>query len=116
LVKVDHIIFKNNAYHTILESDDTVVFADHKNCRMGKWYTGIAAEMFGKTNAYKEMDAPHSIVHKSVFENLNYVKAGTTLKGNHPDIIYKNFSTMEDASQVLFVKLDNMLEQYKDAK
>jgi len=116
LVKVDHIVFKNNAYHTILDSDKSAVFADHKNCRMGQWYTSQGAEIFGKTKAYKEMDEPHSIVHDSVFKNLKFVENGTTLKGNSPDIIFQNFSKMEDASRILFSKLDDMLEQYEIIK
>jgi methyl-accepting chemotaxis protein len=116
LVKVDHIVFKNNAYHIVLESDDSKDVADHNNCRMGKWYNSVAKDVFGKTKAYTEMDEPHKVVHKCAAENLQYVKNHITLKGNNPDIIYKNFSTLEDASQVLFVKLDEMLEQYKITK
>jgi len=116
LVKVDHIIFKNNAYHTVLDSDTSAVFADHKNCRMGQWYGSYGAEIFGKTKAYKEMESPHEIVHDSVFKNLEFVKNGTTLKANIPDIIYDNFEKMENASRTLFTKLDDMLEQYNDVK
>jgi methyl-accepting chemotaxis protein len=116
LVKVDHIIFKNNAYQAVTESDTSLSFADHKNCRMGKWYTGIAKEVFGDTKAYKEMDEPHSIVHNNVFKNIEYVNAGTTFKGDNPEVIYNNFSKMEEASQTLFVKLDDMLEQHRNTK
>jgi len=74
LVKVDHIIFKNNAYHTILESDESVTISDHKNCRMGKWYDSQGREIFGKTKAYREMDEPHSIVHNQVFKAFELLK------------------------------------------
>ena len=116
LVKVDHIIFKNNAYHTILESDTSAIFSDHKDCRMGKWYTTQGIEIFGKTQAYKEMDTPHATVHQCVFKNFDFVKNKSTLKGDNPKLIYNNFATMEDASQILFVKLDDMLEQYNNTK
>ncbi len=116
LVKVDHIIFKNNAYHTVIEGKKEAVFADHKNCRMGQWYTGIAQGVFGHTKAYLDMDEPHALVHQCVFDNLGYVQAGNTLKGNNPENIYKSFSKMEEASQKLFVKLDEMLVQYKTRK
>ncbi|WP_373035706.1 methyl-accepting chemotaxis protein [Sulfurimonas sp.] len=112
LVKVDHIIFKSNAYSTVLESDKTRVFADHKNCRMGKWYLGIGQERFGHTKAFQEMDAPHALVHDSVFKNLEFVTHDSTLKFDHPKIIVKNFTTMEEASKVLYGKLDNMIEEF----
>ncbi|MEA1956722.1 MAG: methyl-accepting chemotaxis protein [Campylobacterota bacterium] len=116
LVKVDHIVFKNNAYHIVLQSDSSANIDDHNNCSMGQWYNGIASDIFGKTKAYKELITPHITVHKSAFDNLDYVKNGSTLKGDNPNLIYKNFSLLEDASQVLFVKLDEMLEQYPNTK
>lgn len=116
LVKVDHIVFKSKAYSSILEADKSAVFADHKNCRMGKWYLGIGQERFGKTKSFAEMDAPHAVVHDSVFKNLEFVKHGTTLKFNNPKIIVENFSTLEDASSLLFVKLDSMIEEYEQSK
>jgi len=116
LVKVDHIIFKSNAYSTVLESDTNAVFADHKNCRMGKWYLGIGQERFGHTKAFKEMDTPHSLVHDSVFKNLEFVKNGTTLKFENPKIIVENFSIMEDASKELYTKLDHMIDEFNAKK
>jgi len=112
LVKVDHIIFKSKAYSTILESDKSAVFADHKNCRMGKWYTGDGAQRFNKTKSFKEMETPHAKVHNSVFKNLDFVKDGTTLKFDNPKIILKNFKDMESASSELYLKLDHMLDEY----
>ncbi len=112
LVKVDHIIFKSKAYSTVLEADKTAVFADHKHCRMGKWYLGIGEERFGHTKAFKTMDSPHALVHDSVFKNLEFVKNGSTLKFENPKIIVENFSTMEDASKELYIKLDTMLEEF----
>ena len=109
LVKVDHVIFKSNAYATILSEDDTKAFTDHKNCRMGKWYLDSGKEVFGDTKSFKEMDIPHSIVHNSVFKNLEFVKSHSTLKGDNPKIILSNFSDMEKASSALFEKLDNMI-------
>ena len=112
LVKVDHIIFKSNAYATVLASNDKAVFADHKNCRMGKWYSGIGKDRFGDTKAFLEMDKPHAVVHNSVFKNLEFVKTHSTLKFDNPKKITKNFVTMEEASLELYVKLDSMLKEF----
>ncbi|MBC8237922.1 MAG: CZB domain-containing protein [Helicobacteraceae bacterium] len=112
LVKVDHIIFKSRAYAAILEAKADVVFPDHQNCRMGKWYLGIGKERFGKTKAFAQMDAPHAVVHDSVFKNLEFVHEQTTLKYNNPQIITDNFAVMENASLELYVKLDGMLDEF----
>ena len=116
LVKVDHIVFKTNAYSTILESDKEAVFTDHKHCRMGKWYLGTGADRFGNTKAFKEMDTPHTVVHNSVFKNLEFVKNDSTLKYENPKIIVENFAAMEDASSILYTKLDAMIEEVSDSK
>jgi len=116
LVKVDHVLYKSNAYSTILAEDDTKAFTDHKSCRMGKWYLGMGQEVFGKTKSYREMDAPHATVHASVHKNLEFVKNHTTLKNGNPKTIIGNFSEMETASNKLFVLLDNMINEYEAKK
>ena len=114
LIKVDHIIFKSNAYAAILNDNKSAVFDDHNNCRMGKWYAGDGNDRFGDTQSFKDMLTPHSRVHDNVFKNLVFVEEGTTIKHNNPDIIFNNFSEMENSSQILFQKLDNMLKDYNN--
>ena len=116
LVKVDHILFKSNAYSTVLNEDDTREFPDHKHCRLGKWYLGIGKERFGNTPAFKRMDAPHATVHDMVAKSMEYVKEHTVLKGDHPKILIQNFKTMENASQELFKDLDLMIQEYEETK
>ncbi len=112
LVKVDHIIFKSKAYSIILESNKDAEITDHTNCRMGKWYVGVGQERFGHTKSFKELNAPHILVHNSVFKNFEYVKDGSTLKFDHPQHIVENFRVMEEASQELYRKLNTMLDEY----
>jgi methyl-accepting chemotaxis protein len=114
LVKVDHILFKSNAYSTILNDDKEKVFPDHNNCRMGQWYNALGKERFGKTRAFKEMEKPHTIVHEMVLKNMQYVHDESVVKYDHPQRITENFSKMEDASVELFRDLDTMLQEYKE--
>jgi len=116
LVKVDHVLYKSNAYSAILAEDDARAFTDHKNCRMGKWYSGIGQEVFGSTKAFRDMDTPHATVHDSVFKNLEFVKSHSTLKHDNPRTIINNFATMENASSKLFVLLDNMIHEIEEKK
>ena len=112
LVKVDHILYKSNAYSTVLDSHGKKEFADHKNCRMGRWYTDAGKERFGHTKAYKLMEKPHKLVHDAVFKNLVFVDEQSTLKFDNPKIITENFSVMEDASIELFKYLDDMIDEF----
>lgn len=114
LVKVDHILFKSNAYSTVLNEDASEEFPDHKHCRMGQWYQSIGQERFGKTPVFRKIDTPHAIVHDSVAKNMVFVKEHSVLKGDHPKIITENFRVMENASEELFKDLDIMLEEYEE--
>jgi methyl-accepting chemotaxis protein len=116
LVKVDHIIFKSTAYSAVLNVHANKTFVDHKNCRMGKWYVGTGSEKFGHTKAFKEIDSVHAIVHDSVFKNQLFIQNNSVLKSDHPDIIYSNFVDMENASNSLFAKLDEMVEENSHTK
>ncbi|MDD5372880.1 MAG: methyl-accepting chemotaxis protein [Sulfurimonas sp.] len=113
LVKVDHIIYKSTAYSSVLSSHSDKAFVDHKNCRMGKWYLGIGKDKFGHTKSFVELDSVHAKVHDSVLKNQEFVKNGTVLKADHPKTIYENFHEMENASGILFKKLDDMVEEYR---
>ncbi len=112
LVKVDHILFKSDAYTAVLNDNTSINFSDHLSCRMGKWYAGLGKERFGHTKSFKEMLSPHKTVHDKVFDNMLFVKEGTSLKYDNPKIIHNNFEEMEQASHELFDKLDGMLEEY----
>ena len=114
LVKVDHILFKSNAYSAVINDDKEREFPDHNNCRMGKWYHSLGAERFGHTKAFKEMDIPHAEVHNRVLENMQYVHNNSVIKNDNPQKITENFAKMEDASTQLFAKLDQMLIEYKE--
>jgi len=116
LVKVDHILFKSNAYSAVLSEDDTKEFPDHTRCRMGQWYFGVGKKRFGNTPSFKKMDTPHATVHNMVAKNMSYVKEHTLLKGDHPKMLVENFQAMENASKELFKYLDTMIQEYEEIK
>ena len=110
LVKIDHIIYKSNTYDTIVEADTSKTFGSHTECRLGKWYEGDAKERFGKTNAYRDLLTPHKIVHDDVLHCLTYFKDEDKRLENEETII-KYLKEMEEASNKLFVLLDDMLDE-----
>jgi len=114
LVKVDHILFKSNAYSAILSGNKEAKFADHFHCRLGQWYQNKGAERFGKLPSFKALDKNHAIVHNAVFQNMLFVRDETVIKYDHPKIITENFTNMEDASLVLFDQLNAMLDEYEE--
>jgi len=112
LAKVDHIIYKSNAYDSIIAADKSKAFSKHTECRLGKWYEGDGKERFGNTQAYKDAFVPHKTVHESVLNSIAYFdKEDTRIKNE--DTIVSNLNTMEANSDKLFNALNDMLLQYK---
>ena len=111
LAKIDHIIYKANAYDAIIAADKSKSFASHSECRLGKWYASTGKERFGNTNAYKSTLAPHRAVHESVNNSIIYFKDEDMRIENEEKII-ENLKNMELNSDQLFILLNQMLEEY----
>ena len=111
LVKIDHILFKSNAYATVVDGDTNAKFVDHNNCRLGKWYKNDGKKQFGHTKGYALIDVPHAMVHNNVLSNMKYVTNGTALDSANENIILDNFKTMEAESEKLFDILDGIIRE-----
>jgi len=113
LIKVDHIIFKSNAYTTILNENSEKVdnFSDHHSCRLGKWYDTTGKEIFGHTPSYKALENPHKVVHKMVLQTVPCARTKNCLTPEHRPIIVKNLKEMEKASDQLFELIFKMVKE-----
>lgn len=110
LIMIDHILFKTNAYTSINLGKKVGTFGDHHNCRLGKWYTDEGQKLFGHTQSYKKMDAPHAVVHKNVIDAVKCVEGEDTCLANR-DTILKDFKAMEMASAELFELAEQMIDE-----
>ena len=110
LAKIDHIIFKSNAYSALIDADASAQFPDHKNCRLGKWYNTTAKEKFQHTQSYTQIDAPHAQVHSSVFANMTFIQKTDRRLEKETEIL-QNFKNMEKASDELFILLDLLKQE-----
>jgi methyl-accepting chemotaxis protein len=116
LAKVDHIIFKSNGFSAVFHGKISYSFADHHNCRLGKWYeSGLGKQNFSHLPTYKKLELPHSKVHKAVHDNLEFIKNGDTVRENRESVI-RNFTMMEDASDELFTYMDQLLVESRQAR
>jgi len=116
LVKIDHILFKSNAYTSVISQKSVAEFGDHKACRLGKWYLGEGKDRYGHTKNYPLIDQPHSKVHSNVIKNVEFVNSGTVYKKENETIIIDNFKNMEDASEKLFSILDQIIDELDPTK
>ncbi len=114
LAKIDHILFKSNAYKAIANGKQEMVFGDHHSCRLGKWYeTGAGKERFAHLPSFKGIEKPHAAVHESVHKNMLFIE-GEDLSVYHKEEILTGFQTMENSSQQLFNLMDNLNKESEE--
>ncbi len=116
LVKVDHIIYKQNGYTALADHGHEAAVAaaavDHTQCRFGRWfYEGPGRERFQHTPAYSAMDLPHQAVHRHVQRAI----AMGLEDWQHDEAlrhgIIDNIRLAEEASAEVMRLVDSMTEQ-----
>lgn len=114
LAKIDHIMFKSNAYKCLVNGTIEVKFGTHHECRLGKWYdSGSGKERFSTFPSFKEIEKPHETVHNAVHKNTHFVeKEDQSI--DHKEEIIANFEEMEKASLVLFNLMDNLIKESEE--
>ncbi len=111
LVKIDHILFKSNAYSAVLSENTETAFSTHTECRLGIWYGDAGKKFYGHTKGYALIQTPHKEVHDSVLRNAEFVKRGVAMDHKNEDAIIKNFEDMELQSEKLFNILDGIVQE-----
>jgi methyl-accepting chemotaxis protein len=110
LAKIDHTIYKSNAYSSVFRRYKRDEFPDSNNCRLGQWYQGAAKEKFGDCKSYQAMDEPHRHIHRLVDANIAFIEP-TDCVVEHKDEIIANFNEMEQHSMKMYELMEAMLEQ-----
>lgn len=103
-VKLDHIVWKIDVYGVILGINHKPIeeFADHTNCRFGRWYTSAGRDTYGNKMEFRSIDKPHAEVHKAGVEAMNKMKEGN--KTECLALLHK----MEKASEEVVELLDKL--------
>lgn len=105
LAKVDHLIYKFEIYKVFLRLSEkgSEDFSDHKVCRLGKWYyEGEGRSCFSMLTGYRDMEAPHLLVHQAGKEAVTRFHAGDYEGG------IASISKMEAASMIVLDNLERM--------
>ena len=109
LAKLDHVIWKVNTYLSVAKREPAFKFVDHKNCRLGKWYSeGLGKRYFSNTPSYSQLDRPHSVVHNGTHHVFDTIEKDGDLDY---DALINSFKEMEDASGDVFKLLDKILHE-----
>lgn len=117
LAKADHVIFKQNGYIALDDSKSRsseidAVSKTHTECRLGKWYyEGFGAESFQSTRAYSKLEAPHELVHQSVFKAVSMRDDNWRKDEAIRNNIVANMRTAEEESYKILQYIDDMIDE-----
>ena len=111
VAKIDHIVYKSNAYQALLTDNKDVILKDHLSCRFGKWYLNEGKAKFGTNQAFQNIEKPHKMLHNCVLLNVNYIESGTVFDTQNTESIIENFKDMELAGEELFTLLGEMIKK-----
>ena len=77
-VKLDHIVWKGEVYEVALGRSQKSVesFLDHKQCRLGQWYSSDKSRKYQKKSSFKALERPHSDVHQHGIAGLKQLQSG----------------------------------------
>jgi len=117
LIKVDHIIYKQNGYVSLDTSSQheeaiKAVEVDHHNCRLGRWYyEGEGHQCFGHTRNYSAMESPHAKIHSAVQRAVGMRHEDWIRNPHIKGEIVQAMKEAEDESYVLLKHMDEMLAE-----
>jgi len=110
LAKLDHVLFKANAYEAVFEAKD-IQLNNHHECRFGKWKENKGKTLFAKTAGFNQIDTPHASVHHNINKALECMRSVSCAQD--VDNVIGYFSEAEKASHLLFKILDSMIDEIK---
>jgi methyl-accepting chemotaxis protein len=116
LVKIDHIIYKQNAYLAVAdrrkEAEAKAIAVDHQSCRLGKWYyQGEGKACFAGLASYKRLENPHAQVHTSAHQALALSRQDWEEKPELIAEILGAMKQMEQASQDVMQALNLVTQE-----
>ncbi|PHR58456.1 MAG: chemotaxis protein [Arcobacter sp.] len=110
LAKIDHTIYKSNAYSSIFRREIRTNFLSPSECQLGKWYMGAAKEKFVHTSSYSQLDAPHKKIHALVDRNISFIKSQDVVVQNKEEVL-ANFKEIEEQGHLLYELMEKMLDE-----
>jgi methyl-accepting chemotaxis protein len=109
MAKLDHMIFKANAYEVGFDGNSSGELTDHHSCALGKWYEqGDGKTIFGKSAAYSRLAQPHKRIHDEIHKAIGLLKKDSTVKSDQE--VIDCFKEAEKASKELFTILNEIVE------
>jgi len=116
LIKLDHVIFKQNAYRSLEQGADSTegqaASVDHHSCRLGKWYDSEEGHtQFGAMPSYSALEPPHARVHDGAHSVLHILQSDWSNSNDSMNEIVATFEDVEAASAEVMDLMQSLVEE-----
>jgi len=116
LIKLDHVIFKQNAYRSLESGSDSAegqaAAVDHHNCRLGKWYDSDEAHaQYGAMPSFSVLEPPHARVHNGAHAVLHILQTDWANSNDSMNKITATFEDIEVASGEVMDLMQSLVEE-----
>ncbi len=103
-VKADHITWRTKLTTMVMTGEliPEQELVDHTQCRLGQWYYSKGQALFGQSDAFRQMEAPHARIHDVGREVASLVSQGQTAAASQKIV------EIEQYSQQLFDLIDQL--------
>lgn len=106
MVKLDHMIYKNNAYSSVFVGKANSSVEEHSNCHFVQWYTSSEIKSrFMNKKGFNKLQTPHENLHNKIEMIVNMIKQDNKFDS---ETIIELFKNIENDSIDLFSNLDNL--------
>ena len=114
LVKLNHIIYKNNAFSSVFHTEVRMKVTEPTECAFGQWYYGPGREQFKEyMDIYRKIELPHAEYHAAIKQAMGYVVDDVTII-QHKDELIEAFDRAEQRSDELFIILDELIRTLEE--
>ena len=103
MAKLDHMIYKNNAYSSAFEANVNPNLLNYESCDLTKWF-GSSSKDISASN----INTPCKVVYENVTTIMKLVEEDIS---SNADEIVQHFSNIETSSKELFIQLDSLVKK-----
>ena len=103
MAKLDHMIYKNNAYSSAFEGQVNSNLLNYEACDLTKWF-GTNSKDISSSN----VNTPCKVVYENVSTIMKLLEEDVS---SHADEIVEHFNNIETSSKELFFQLDNLVKK-----
>ncbi|QSZ41276.1 HAMP domain-containing protein [Sulfurimonas aquatica] len=106
MVKLEHMIYKNNTYSSAFVGKPNSSVEEHNNCSLVNWCSADDIKSrFSNKQGFKNIQAPHKNLHSKIETIIQMLEESESLKS---DEIIELFKNIENDSIDLFSALDDL--------